>query len=226
MKKLSMSDGKNIDVWVTPAKGKRLGAVVLIQEIFGLTEHIREQCQRWANEGFEVWAPAIFDRQAPGLNLSYSQKDIETAITLVKAHNFELAVSDAMTCIQLLAVEGLVFITGYCYGGSVSWACAARSEELSGAACYYGSKISSLKDEKPRCPTIVHFGEFDPEIPLESVRELQVQRPEVDIYLYPAGHGFQSDRRDDYHKESAELAWERTKKLFTDIKWIYLQSRK
>lgn len=214
MEKVTMSDGVEIDVWITPASGKRRGGIVLIEEIFGLTLHIREQCQRWAQEGFEVWAPAIFHRQAPGLELSYSAQDISKAIELVKTKNIEDAVDDATTCINLLAEKGNVYITGYCYGGSVSWLCACRVPGLSAAACYYGSRIPVFKDEKPLCPTQAHFGEFDREIPQESVKALQAQRPEVDIFIYPAGHGFQSDRRSDYHEQSANLAWQRSKKIF------------
>lgn len=211
---VTMGDGAVVDVYQVPARGTRRGAIVLIQEIFGLTAHVREQCDQLAEQGFEVWAPAIFDRQAPGLQLSYAPQDIETAMTLVRAHPFAVAVADAQRCIELLSVSGPVFITGYCYGGSVSWAVACRTAGLSGASCYYGSAMPGLAEEVPRCPVIAHFGEFDSDIPLPGVKHLAALRPEATIHIYPARHGFASDRREDYHAQSAALARTRTLALF------------
>ncbi|MFL9927255.1 dienelactone hydrolase family protein [Herbaspirillum lusitanum] len=212
--KMAMRDGAHIEVYRVPAKGERRGGIVLIQEIFGLTAHIREQCDSFAEEGYEVWAPAIFDREAPGLQLSYSPEDIARAIDLVKQHSMDQAVSDAQICIEALAKIGHVFMLGYCYGGSVSWACACRLPQLSGASCYYGSRIPDLAHETPQCPVALHFGEFDQEIPLDRVQAVRALRPEAEIWTYAAAHGFNSDRRSDFDASSAQLARQRTLDLY------------
>lgn len=215
MTAMTMHDGTTIGVYHVEPSVQRRGGLVLIQEIFGVTEHIKEQADRFAAEGYEVLAPAIFDREAPGLQASYSQEDVQKALRIAReAHPFPLSIADAQACIDALKDKGPVFMTGYCYGGSVSWAAACRCDGLAAASGYYGSLIPQLADEKPRCPVILHFGRHDKGIPLEGVERVRAQHPEVGIHLYDAGHGFNSDRRSDYHEESARLAWERTLALF------------
>ena len=220
MTSLPMSDGASIGVYQVQPSGARRGGLVLIQEIFGVTEHIREQADAWAAEGYEVWAPALYDRVAPGLEASYSPQDIERAMKIARVeHPFATSVADTQTCIDGLAARGgKVFITGYCYGGTVSWAAACRATGLAAASGYYGGNITALVEanpqEKPRCPTILHFGRLDKNIPLEAVEKVVAAHPEVAIYLYDAGHGFNSDRRADHHAERAGLARERTLALF------------
>jgi carboxymethylenebutenolidase len=215
MLSMTMRDGATIGVYHVMPSGERRGGLVLVQEIFGVTEHIMEQCDAFAAEGYEVLAPALFDREAPGFQASYSAEDVQEAIKLARQqHPFDQSIQDVQTCIDALRDKGPVFITGYCYGGSVSWASACRCEGLAAAACYYGSLIPKLAEETPRCPTIVHFGRHDQSIPLEGVDKLKDLHPDVGVHVYDAGHGFNSDRRSDYHPESAKLARERTLALF------------
>ena len=216
MTAMTMSDGASIGVYCVQPPGVRRGGLVLIQEIFGVTEHIREQADAWADAGYEVWAPALYDRVAPGLQASYSPADIEQARRIAKElHPFATSIADTQTCIDALAARGgPVFITGYCYGGSVSWAAACRIPGLAAASGYYGSLVPALVGETPLCPTILHFGRHDKGIPLEGVEKVRAAHPEVAVYLYDAGHGFNSDRRADFHAESARLARERTLALF------------
>lgn len=213
---LTMSDGASIGVYRVQPVGARRGGLVLVQEIFGVTEHIREQADAWADAGYEVWAPALYDREAPGLQASYSPEDVQMAIRIARVeHPFATSVADTQTCIDALAARGgPVFITGYCYGGSVSWAAACRCSGLAAASGYYGSMVPALVGETPRCPTILHFGRHDQGIALEGVETVRAAHPGVAVYLYDAGHGFNSDRRADYHAESARLARERTLALF------------
>ncbi len=212
----TMSDGASIGVYRVQPDGERRGGLLLIQEIFGVTEHIREQADGWADAGYEVWAPALFDRVAPGLNASYSPEDIERAKRIAThEHPFATSIEDAQACIDGLAARGApVFITGYCYGGSIAWAAACRCTGLAAASGYYGGRVPEMAAETPRCPTILHFGRLDKNIPLDGVQKLIDAHPEVPVYLYDAGHGFNSDRRADYHAPSAALARQRTLELF------------
>ncbi len=215
MIRMRMSDGAEIGVYHVEPKGERRGGLVLIQEIFGVTEHIREQCDLFADEGYEVLAPALYDREVPGFEASYSEEDVQRAIQVARQlHDFEVSLKDAQTCIDALKAKGPVFMTGYCYGGSVTWAMAARSGDLAAASGYYGGMIPTMANLEPKCPTILHFGAHDHGIPMGGVQRVAELHPEVAVHVYDAGHGFQSDRRTDYHEPSARLARERTLALF------------
>ncbi|HWD26632.1 MAG TPA: dienelactone hydrolase family protein [Rhizomicrobium sp.] len=215
MEKKKMSDGAEIGCYRVQPAGARRGGLVLIQEIFGVTEHIMELCDGFAADGYEVLAPALYDREHPGFQASYSPEDIQVAIKLARAeHPFDVSIADTQTCIDDLKARGPVFITGYCYGGSVTWAAAGRCTGLAAAASYYGGNIGQMIDLNPKCPAICHFGEKDHSIPMEVVNKVADAHPDVKVYVYPANHGFNSDRRTDYDAGSAHLARERTLALF------------
>ncbi len=210
-----MADGATVDVWHAVPTRARRGGVVVAQEIFGLTDHIREVADGFADAGYEVLAPALFDREHPGFVGGYDGDGFDRAIELARrVHPFDLSVADIGTCVATLAARGPVFVVGYCYGGSVAWAAAARVAGVAAASCYYGSMIPDTSD-RPQVPTIAHFGRHDGGIPIEKVEALARNPPEhATIHVYDAGHGFNSDRRKDYHAPSAALARDRTLALF------------
>jgi carboxymethylenebutenolidase len=215
MTQMKMSDGKSIGVYQVGPKATRRGGLVLIQEIFGVTDHIKECCDGFADDGYEVMAPALYDREAPGFQATYSPEDIQKAIQIARVqHPLDLSIADTQTTIDALKSKGPVFITGYCYGGSITWLAACRLNGLNAASGYYGSLIPQFANEKPKCPTILHFGKHDHGIPMEGVEKVIAARPEVKVYVYDAGHGFNSNRRDDYSPEAAKLARQRTLDLF------------
>ena len=214
---MTMSDGAEIAVYHVGPADERIGGLVLIQEIFGITDHIRDLCDEYAADGYEVLAPALYDREHPGFEADYTGPDFERAVELArKLHPFELSVADAQTCVDALKDKGPVFMTGYCYGGSVTWAVAGISDDLAAASSYYGSVVPTLyADQVPKCATIAHFGRYDAGIPMEGVDALIAKaHPTAQIFVYDANHGFNSDRRKDYHAESSALARERTLGLF------------
>jgi carboxymethylenebutenolidase len=214
---MPMSDGAGIAVYHVAAEGARKGGLVLIQEIFGVTDHIRELCDEYAADGYEVLSPALFHREAPGFECDYTGPDFERAVKLARElHPFDLSLKDAQTCIDTLKGKGPVFMTGYCYGGSVTWRMAQLSDDLAAASSYYGSLVPTMfKEEAPKCATIAHFGRYDQGIPMEGVEDLIAQNhPTAQIFVYEANHGFNSDRRKDFHAESADIARERTLGLF------------
>lgn len=217
---LKSGDGAEILCYHVTAEGARpedkKGGLVLIMEIFGVTAHIKDLCDGYAARGYDVLSPQLYDRQVKDFQATYSQEDIQRSLELRAANSYENTVLDAQMCIDRLRADGneKVFITGYCYGGSVSWVAAARATGLDAASCYYGGAIKQFIGESPKCPTICHFGEKDHGIPMEDVREIEAAHPEVKIYVYDADHGFNSDRRNNYDKASAELALARTLALF------------
>ncbi len=213
--KMTMSDGADVNVYRATPEGERRGGLVLVQEIFGVTEHIRELCDDYAGDGYEVLAPALYDREHPGFEAGYNDAQLARAIQLARElHPIDLSVADIQTCVSALVGKGPVFVVGYCYGGTMSFLAACRVEGLSAASGYYGGHIVPFIDEKPRCPTILHFGRFDESIPMENVEAIEAAHPDVPVYVYEAGHGFNSDRRKDYHEPSADLAKARTLALF------------
>lgn len=217
MTRMQMSDGAEIAVYHAEPSGQRRGGLVLIQEIFGVTDHIREMCDEYAADGYEVLAPALFDREHPGFEAAYVGADYERARELAREiHPFEQSLADAQTCIDALKDVGPVFIVGYCYGGTVAWRLAQISPDLAAASSYYGAMVpTQFGGQAPSCATIAHFGRFDFAIPMEGVEALIAKaHPTAQIFVYEANHGFNSDRRKDYHEESADLARERTLALF------------
>lgn len=216
MTRMTMSDGAQIAVYHVKPSGLRRGGLVLVQEIFGVTDHIRELCDEYATDGYEVLAPALYDREHPGFEADYTGEDFARAVQLARElHPFDLSLQDCQTCIDALAPKGPVFMVGYCYGGSVCWFGATRLTGLAAASGYYGSLIPGAVDEEPKVPVILHFGRHDTGIPMEGVEKVIAKDwPNATVHVYEAGHGFNSDRRKDYHEPSADLARERTIELF------------
>lgn len=216
METMTMSDGAEIGVYRAWPSGARRGGLVLVQEIFGITDHIRELCDDYAAEGYEVLAPALFDREHPGFEADYTGDGFARAVELARTlHPFDLSLKDVQTCIDALGGRGPVFVVGYCYGGSVAWFAATRLTGVTAASGYYGSLIPGAAGEEPKVPVILHFGRYDTGIPVEGVEAVIARDwPNATVHVYDAGHGFNSDRRKDYHAASAELAKARTLALF------------
>ena len=216
MAAMTMADGAQIGVYHVQPSGERRGGLVVVQEIFGVTAHIRDVAERYAAEGYEVLAPALFDREHPGFEAGYEGESFQEAIRLARqVHPFDQSLSDVQTCIDVLKDRGPVFVVGYCYGGSVAWLAATRLSGVAAASAYYGSMIPGAVDEEPRAPVIAHFGRHDQGIPMDGVEKVIARDwPKASVYVYDAGHGFSSDRRKDYHQPSADLARQRTLDLF------------
>jgi carboxymethylenebutenolidase len=204
----SRHDGFELAAYHAGPEDARRGGLLLIQEIFGVTDHIRELADGFAADGYEVIAPSFYDRLERGFAADYSPGAIRKGVQYSQATPWDQVAGDAQAAID--ALKPPVFVTGYCWGGAATWLAACRCDGLSAAAAFYGRRISELKDETPRCPIILHFGKSDASIPPERVEEIAASHPDVPIYLYDAGHGFVSDRRTDYHADSARLARLRT----------------
>ena len=213
---LKSADGADILCYHVKAAGARKGGLVLIMEIFGVTTHIKELCDGYAARGYDVLSPQLYDRQVKDFQATYSQDDIQKSIDYRAKNPIENTVMDVQMCVDKLKADGCgkAFITGYCYGGTVSWVAACRVNGLDAAACYYGGAIKDFLGETPKCPTINHFGEKDHSIPMDVVEKIKAAHPEVPSYVYDADHGFNSDRRNNYDMAAAELALKRTLELF------------
>jgi carboxymethylenebutenolidase len=191
------------------------GAVVVIQEIFGVNHHIRAVCDRFAAEGYVAVAPAIFDRIERNFQSGYSPDEIAVARKFVANPDWKAMLLDTQAAIDAVKDAGPVGIIGFCLGGSVAYAAATKLSGLSAAIGYYGGAIVRFADDKPSVPTQLHFGEQDAGIPLADVETIRAKRGDVEIFIYPgAQHGFGCDERASYDKASADTARQRSLAFF------------
>ena len=211
---LAAADGHRFSAYRADPPGKPRGALVVIQEIFGVNSHIRGVADGFAADGFLAIAPALFDRVERGLDIGYSQPEIERGRALMQKMSIDDALKDVAAAMKTIAFAGKIGIVGYCWGGTVAWVSAAKLDGLACSSPYYGGGILANKDLKPRCPVMFHFGEADDAIPIDQVQAMKAARPELAFHIYPAGHGFNCDQRGSYHAESARLARERTLAFF------------
>ena len=207
---LKASDSFLLGAYRADPAGAPVGGIVMIQEIFGVNHHIRSVCDRFAAEGYAAVAPALFDRQVKDFQSGYSPEEIEKARKFVANPDWNAMLRDTAAAIDELKGVGPVSIVGFCMGGTIAFLSACRLDGLAAAVCYYGGRIVAFADEKPRCPTQMHFGDKDQSIPLSDVDIIKQKRPDCDIHVYKdAGHGFHCDERGSFHEPSSKLAWER-----------------
>ena len=211
---LTASDGHRLQAYEALPLGKARGGIVVVQEIFGVNGHIRRVADGYANDGYRVIAPALFDRVRPGIELGYTDADIAQGRAIREQVGFEQALADVTAALATLRETGNVGVVGYCWGGTVTWLAAARIEGFATASSYYGGGIGKFAGEKPRCAVRCHFGEKDHAIPLDEVDAVRKANPAVEVFLYSAGHGFNCDERASYDSASAALARTRTLELF------------
>jgi len=211
---LVAADGHRLQAYEAVPVGAARGGVVVVQEIFGVNDHIRRVADGYAADGYRVIAPALFDRVRPGIELGYTDADIAEGRKIRGQLTFEQALADVEAARKALG-DGNIGIVGYCWGGTVTWLAAARLPGFAAAASYYGGGIGQFAVEHPRCPTQCHFGEKDHAIPLTEVAAVRDGNPAVEVYTYPAGHGFNCDARASFDAAAAKLARERTLAFFS-----------
>ncbi len=210
---LKAADGFGFSAYVAGAADSMKG-VVVVQEIFGVNQHIRNMADRYAALGYRVIAPALFDRAQPGVELGYTQEDVG------KGRDFRMKLSDAQVMLDIEAAAEYLAgkklgIVGYCFGGTVAWWGATRTSKFAAAACWYGGGIPGTKNESPSCPVQMHFGEKDASIPMNDVDAVRAAQPKVEIYVYKgAQHGFGCDERASFSQPDYELAQRRTVEFF------------
>ena len=216
---LTAADGFVFPAYVAEPQGAPKGAVVVLQEIFGVNSHIRNVTDGYAAQGYLAVAPSTFHRVKPGVELGYTQDDMGAGIALKTAVE-ELpapgVLRDIEAAIAHASRAGKVGIVGYCWGGLLTWRSACELPGLSAASAYYGGGVTTPAEaaRKPRCPTMAHFGERDHWIPMDTVEAFKKAQPGVEVHVYAADHGFNCDQRGSYDAAAAKLALERTLAFF------------
>jgi carboxymethylenebutenolidase len=219
---LRAADGHTLSAHRSAPDGPPRGGVVVIQEIFGVNAHIRDVCDRLAAAGFVAVAPALFDRARRGVELDYDADGVEVGRDLAWNMPEADAIADLTAAAEHLADElggpSLVGAVGFCYGGMMAAVMASRaSRHLNAAVAYYPSMAAQLMvADQPHVPLLVHLGDLDTRVTPEDGAVLQARWPDATFRRYPAGHGFNCDRRADFDQTSSDLAWERTLAFLDD----------
>ena len=210
--RLKAADGHELDAYLAESSGPAHGAIVLIQEIFGVNSHIRSVADNYAGQGFHVIAPALFDRVQRNLELGYTPPDAAQGMKVARQIGMDIALKDVAASISHARDQWAdlkVGVVGYCYGGSLAWLAATRLGPAA-AVCYYGGQIAANAAETPRCPVMMHFGARDAHIGPEEIEKIRNAHPDLPLFIYDAGHGFNCDQRKDFEPQSASLARRRT----------------
>jgi carboxymethylenebutenolidase len=187
------------------------GAVVILQEPFGVNPHIRKVADDFAAKGYVAIAPSLFDRAQIGVELGYDDDGLSAGLNLMQQVVTERSLDDIQATVDAVKSVGKVAIVGYCWGGYLAYLAANRINGLACAIGYYGTGIVDDYREKRKIPTLLHFAENDPLIPLDDVVQFRARRPDVSAFSYPtATHGFNCDERDSYDEAAAHAAIDRT----------------
>ena len=213
---LAAQDGHKLAAYRADPAGKPRGAIVVVQEIFGVNHHMRHVTDDFAKQGYVAISPALFDRVEKGIELGYDPKSIEAGRDIRAKVPLDGTLADLQAAIDAVKSAGKVGIVGYCWGGGLAFLAATRLNGVAAAVGYYGGLVAAHAQEKPRVPVMLHFGDSDQSIPMSDVEKVKQARPDVTTYVYKAGHGFSCDERQSYNAEASKLALERTLKFFRE----------
>lgn len=204
---LTSKDGFQLGAYKAEPEGKPRGAIVVIQEIFGVNHHIRSVTNRYAQLGYVAIAPALFDRGEKNFQSGYDASEMDKARGMTQKISLDLRLADTQAAIDAVKSVGKVAVIGYCMGGSIAFLSTTRLSGVSAGVGYYGGQIAQFASEKPKAPIMLHFGEKDQSIPLTDVAKIKEAQPGAPIYVYMgAGHGFHCDERGSFNAEAAQVA--------------------
>lgn len=213
---LTAADGFELGAYRADPDGAPRGGLVVVQEIFGVNTHIRSVCDRYAALGYAAVAPALFDRTVRDFQSGYSPDEVTEARKFIASVDVDAMLADTSAAVSALSGAGKVGVVGYCLGGSVAFLAATRLDGIAAAIGYYGGMITRHADETPKVPTQLHYGDQDQGIPMSDVETVIAKRPDCDIHVYPAGHGFSCDERASFDTASAAIAWGRSLRWFDE----------
>ena len=208
MIRLKAKDGHELDAYVAEPNGAAKGGVVVVQEVFGVTNHIKRVADQYAAQGYKAVAPALFDRIKRDLTLEYSQ--VQKGLEYMQQLQWPNTLADVEAAANEAHSAGSAAVVGYCWGGTVAHV-AASELDLDAAVSYYGGGVSKMLDKKPRCPILYHFGDHDSSIPLPDIEKIKQANPTSPLFIYAgAQHGFNCDERASYSPKDAKVAFERS----------------
>ncbi|CAN7257702.1 MULTISPECIES: dienelactone hydrolase family protein [Duganella] len=211
---IAVADG-SFGAYVSLPRGGKGPGIVLLQEIFGVNQHIRNVADQYAADGYVVIAPDLFWRNGARIELGYDDAGWKRAVELMNATDFALAQTDIAATVKTLraldGVEGKIASIGYCFGGRLSYHTAANGL-VDAAVCYYGGGIQNALERagQIKVPMLMHFGSADSHIPLTAVTSIAERfddNDQVEIHVYAdAEHGFNCNHRSSYNQRAAAQA--------------------
>lgn len=204
-----------VRAWRADPAGVPRGGVVVLQEIFGVNEHMRAVAGRFAEAGYVALAPALFDPVERGVELDYGPDQTARGVELRNALGFDRAGDIVGAAAHLLQSEGLrTGAVGFCWGGTLAFL--GNTRHGLAAVSYYGARTLPFLGEPLRAPMLFHFGSRDASIPAETIERHREALPNAPIHLYDADHAFNRDIGEHYEPASAALAWSRTLDFLAD----------
>ncbi len=207
---LRAADDTRLPVYLAEPTGIRRGSLVVLQEIFGVNPHLRSVADRFAEAGYVCYAPDLFHRIEPGIELGYGPDEVARARDLKAQAGWDHAVMDIQTCVSTLLIDHRVGVVGFCYGGTLAWLSACRGYGMEAAVCYYGGQIAAFLDRPAGVPVQMHFGNRDASIPPEDIERIRAFAPDADLHVHDGGHGFACAARAGFQAASAAAAHART----------------
>ena len=207
MIKLKAADGFSLEAFrATPQQGSR-GGLVILQEIFGLTDQLKGVVRGYARDGYDTIFPCLYDRVAPGTVVPFSEPD--RGRDLAYGLHLDKVVLDIAAAVECVQGKHGVSVLGFCWGGGVIVRGAAELN-LRSAIAFYGTRLPTYLDLKPKCPLLFHFGATDPNSTPEIIEAVRRAFPSAETHIYEAGHAFANDVRPAYVEAAARLARGRT----------------
>jgi carboxymethylenebutenolidase len=212
---LTAEDGHELDAWradpTTSENDASKGGIIILQAIYGLTDHLGDVCDMYAARGYATIAPAMYDRTGKNQVFGYDGAGRDKAFAQRSSLVEETVTIDVGACVTALRPGGKVAISGFCTGGTWAWTMAAGLAGLDAAVIFYGSDLYELRNLKPQCPTLLHYGDADHIVPMPHVNEIHGLHPDLPLHIYPGqGHAFFNPDQNPDSAEPAALAFERT----------------
>ena len=203
MTTLTAADGFSLDAFHAYPKQGAKGGLVILQEIFGLTDQLKSVVRAWAADGYDTILPCLFDRVAPNTVVPFNElnrgRDMAYGLALDKV------MLDVAAAVQRVRNDQGVSVLGFCWGGGVIVRAAAELD-LRGAIAFYGTRLPTYLDQVPKCALQFHFGATDPNSPPETIEAVRRAFPSAETYVYDAGHAFANDVRPAYVPSAAKTA--------------------
>jgi carboxymethylenebutenolidase len=205
--KVTAEDGHTFDAFrATPNSPK--GGLVILQEIFGMTEQLKSVTRALAADGYDTILPAMYDRIKPNSVLSFD--DMEGAQEMMKQFDPDSVLKDIRAAASAVDADNGVSLLGFCWGGGAA-ARMASILDLKGVISYYGTMLTINTANGANCATLFHFGESDQHSPPDVIDNVKQNIPDAECYVYDAGHAFANDARTNFYVEDvSNLARERS----------------
>jgi carboxymethylenebutenolidase len=208
---VTAADGHSFEAWRADPAGSPKGGVIFLQAIYGLTSHLGDVCDQFAATGFAAMAPALYDRIEPNTVFPYDHDGMLGGMAFRENLTEATVLADVSACADALRpAAGKIAISGFCTGGT--WAFISASElDLDAAVIFYGTDVHDHLDRTLNCPTLMHYGDVDHILPIETIRKIEATYPEAEFHVYPgAGHAFYNPEQANHHADAASLAHDRS----------------